>query len=141
MPTLILTLGAGAIAFVFVNQEGLAGLNRQVLERATGPANLDFGGKGLSEPKEQAVVVIGKVATARAHRLDLPQSTGGDAHQSPEGIAIASVANQLQPEPVVTLRSIVSEQNSRLIVAGDQHVHVAVIIEVTEGGAPGDLLA
>ncbi len=58
-----------------------------------------------------------------------------DARADPIAVGFGSL--QLEPQGTVSL-DIVAVEISRAVVAGDEYVEIAVIVEIAVGGAPAD---
>jgi hypothetical protein len=93
----------------------------------------------LSDPEEQAAIVIGEVAAARTHILRLRHGTGGDPHAGSQGIPVAPAAGQRQADPVAAMGGVVAEQTCRLVVAREKDIGIAVVVIIPERGSPRHL--
>src|SRR4051794_13817597 len=95
--------------------------------------DLRFRAFGEAEVKPQ--VIHGIVARLTLDLLRLPVAIHTHAYASSDGSAIGPDTDQLYLQPVISGTNVRPQQGGRFVSIHDQHVHVAVIIEITEGTA------
>ena len=89
-----------------------------------------------AQAEVHAQVVLRIVAAAAAYFLHLRRAARGDAHARADRAAIRRDAHELQRQPVPSmLASIEAEEVRRVVDVVDEHVDVAVVVEVGERGA------
>src|SRR4029078_8229452 len=81
------------------------------LGASAGPGDLDGNRvRLLAQAEVQAQVVLRKVARATAHFVDLREAAGVDADTCADAGAIAAGADELEPDPVVTVRQPIAQE-------------------------------
>ena len=124
----------------FFDLDRCIGLYLQLLHATAGPLDLHLRLPRPVNPKEQPAVVIRHVAGAGTDvlRLSEPLIFGFDLdlHPRAQRIPVAPISGQGETNPIsIAPGTIVTHQNRRLVVAGDEDICVTVIIVVPEGGA------
>src|SRR5205823_5083401 len=69
----------------------------------------------------------------RKHLLRLATCAVTDRYAGSNGAAVALDSSELNFQPVFSAGNIVAKQGRRFVHVHDQHVHVAIVVEVTEG--------
>src|SRR5207245_2608688 len=109
---------------------------------AARPADFDAVDAGsVAEAEVKPARAGGTVTGAAAHPLALTAARGGERDFGPEAVPIALRAARFHLEPVAARGRIVSQQLRGAVVAGEQDVQAAVIVEIAVGGAAADALA
>ena len=80
-------------------------------------------------------IVLRKIAAAAAYFLDLRTVGGRERDPGANGVAVGSRSDQLQRAPVQASTHIEPEEIGRRVHVVDNHVDVAIVIEVGERGA------
>src|SRR5712671_2164394 len=87
----------------------------------------------------QTQIVLGKIARATAHFVELHQSSGFHRHSRANRRLVALRANQLEQDAMIWAISTVQQQRRRLANIENDNVHVAVIVDISESCAPPGL--
>src|ERR1700722_12554813 len=127
-------LGAGFFELVEVVGgevvEGLAG--------AAGPGDFYCGDHGgIAEAEAGAEVALRQVATAAGDFADLVYTTCGDFDSGAEGIAVGFCADQCEIHEMIFMECVVVQKSGWIAIVGDDHVDVAVVVEIGERDTAG----
>ena len=79
-----------------------------------------------------ALIARGKVTARGGHGLKLHALGSCQFHLSADAVAVATVANQLQNQPVVSCRRLVVQNVRRTVVRGNHCVRAAVVVNVAQ---------
>src|SRR5262245_62710323 len=88
----------------------------------------------------QAEIVLRVVARSAAHLVHLSVPSGGHLHAGADPRPVRFGAHTLDEDRVVPVAAVVPEQRRRAIEVVDEHVDVAVVVEVAEGTPPAEIL-
>src|SRR5215471_2471214 len=127
-------------AFAFLNRDRLICAHvRQRLHAAGWPCDFHAGDFfGLAQPKCHRQLALGSIARSALHHAPEFLIAGLHNDLRSYAVAIGSRANRLDPEQVVLIASVVSQQSRGTIVGRDQQIEVAIIIEVAISCSPRD---
>ena len=97
----------------------------------------------VARPKSEveAEIILRIIARPAHHFVDLAVLPAGHFYASPDGRAVRACAYALDHDPVVLVSAIVAQQRGRPVQVIDDHIHVAVIVEIPEGTAASDVLS
>src|SRR6185369_13905899 len=130
-------------ALPFFNKNQLIWLDVfQGVDLAAGPADLEqIDLFGFADAEVDAQVVLGDVAPAAAHLVDLLVHLGfvgrmGNATQAcADAAAIGFHPDRAHLEPVASVGHVAADE-LRIVVDGvHHHIHVAVVVEIAKGAA------
>src|SRR6185436_20149622 len=110
-----------------------------LVDDAARPSDLDeVDLRALLEPEVKPKVALRDVAVAAAHLVDERRVARDDAHARADAVAVALDPDRLDDYRVVRIAAVVAEELRRAVEVVDDHVDVAVGVEVPEGGTPAD---
>ena len=113
---------------------------RPRLGLAGGPCHSHWCGlRGVAQSHQDPRVVgrgIAAVGRARRHERSRPSATTSTRAPS---MSRPAGSDQPQAEPVMAVADLVDEQARRPVVVADEHVHVAVVVDVAKRRAAADL--
>src|ERR1700685_38447 len=105
---------------------------------AAGPGDFDCGdGGGIAEAEVGTEVALGEIAAAAGDFADLVYVVRGDSDSGAGGVAVRFCAYEFKIHEMVFVKGVVVEKCGRIAVVGDEHVDVAIVIEIGEGDAAG----
>src|SRR2546425_6333511 len=84
----------------------------------------------------QAQVILGVKAGLAEDLLGLPTPSGGRSYAGADGAAIGLQTNQLDLQPSILIPAIIAEQRRGLVHVHDEHIDIAIVVEVAECAAP-----
>src|SRR5437660_3531025 len=130
-------------AFALFDEDDLIGLDVfQRFDEAAGPADFEkLDGFGFADAEVEAQIVLRKIATAAADFVDLGMETffAGEMRDAfdarADAAAIGFCANGFDFDPVVCGAGIAAQKLRKIVDGVDDHVEVAVIVEVAESAA------
>ena len=111
------------------------------LLRAVRPDDREFVSlRGGAEAEGEHEFRLAQVASAAHEVLALDEVADFDFNASADcgAVGATAVAFEADAEPVVLVAAVVAEQAWRAAVGGEQHIEVAVAVDVGVGGAPAD---
>src|SRR6266849_9185867 len=83
----------------------------------------------------QSLIGTRCIASATEHVATLADSSSGDENLGADGVARAlGTAHQLERHPVVRVFHDIAQQSRRRIYVVQNHIDVAVVEQITEGG-------
>src|SRR6267154_2274707 len=109
----------------------------QHLHFASGPTDLygiDF--RGGAEAKMLTEVVLREITSAATNIAELTNARSKDCDARADRSAVTLGADQLEQHAVIGVRGAIDQQCRRLAHIEDGYVHAAVIIDISESGAP-----
>src|SRR5882762_118 len=83
-----------------------------------------------------AEVVLREITSAATNLTELTNAGGENRDACADRSAVAPGADQLEQHAVIGLRGAIDQQCRRLAYIEDGYVHAAVIIDISESGAP-----
>ena len=89
----------------------------------------------FAQPEGQRQIALRAVARSAVHHAPLLAGRAFNAHHGADAVAIGFRARQPHRQPVILIAAIVAKQIGGAVVGGDQHVEVAVVIEIGIGRA------
>src|SRR5215467_14884429 len=93
---------------------------------------------GAADAERYGAFGLRKVARTAAHDAHLAGSAEADSHHRADGVAVRFAAGEIQAERPVPGLDVVAEQIGRSVVGGEENVHVAVAVVVTESQTAPD---
>ena len=84
----------------------------------------------------QPQIALREVAVAAAYFVYLGQIAGHDLHTRPDAVTITLNADRFDQHGIVRIATIVAQQLRPAIQIVDDHVDIAIIIYIAEGGSP-----
>ena len=86
----------------------------------------------IPNAQHHARIVRGEVASAADFHAATLQIAGLVRDASANRVDICFLANQLKSQPVIQAAGVVLQEDGRLVVAGNQYINRAVIVEIAE---------
>src|SRR4051812_8064496 len=114
---------------------------RETLLRARRPRDLDELGPGeFTEPEVQPEIVLRVVARSAGHLVQLRAPSSGHLHPGADPGPVRFGPHALDEDRVVPGAPIIPEERRRAVQIVDEHVDIAVVVEVAEGTSPAEIL-
>ena len=89
-----------------------------------------------TEPEMQTAIVGGVEARLRRDVLRLRAAAVSRDHARADGAAVRLHAHQQDLQPVAASGDVVPQQRRRFVHVDDDHVHVAIVVEIAECATP-----
>ena len=84
--------------------------------------------------------MLGEIAATSEAQARLCFGARPDPHNSAKGIPIGRLPDKAHGQPVSSLaRAIVAEQRRPIVEIGDEHIDVAVVVEIGTGDTAADI--
>src|SRR5277367_3998610 len=84
----------------------------------------------MSEPKRQGEIALRAVTAATSYCVPLLAERALDTHHGSQGTAVRLGSPEAHAYPIVAVSAVVAKQNGRTVVGREQHIQVAVPVEI-----------
>src|SRR5262249_15676879 len=120
---------------LFDDQELIRRDAGQVIFDAAGPLDVDGGRRVFRETERQREIALRLVARSAADDAPLLADCALDADDGADAVAVGLHAAGSDAEKVVPVPAVVAKEVRRTVIGGDEHVEVAVVVDVRVRGA------